>query len=213
MSISNPRGYSHSDWSVLEREEGSNSVSLLWVYWVANDPMPHTPSLISHATSLFTLDVIDPADACRRNITLLYSRTVAVSCRSNLSQFGCWEKQFHLPVQKIVTSVLVLRTLSWVHLSQASFLCSLSKAGSTSRPSEGEYYSQRIIIKKKPNKTKNHHICDFTCLLVLSYPTISQRMYRGDASPCLHQTWKRSAHASRPHPAQIAFFPTLLVLN
>lgn len=154
MSISNPRGYSHSDWSVLEREEGSNSVSLLWVYWVANDPMPHTPSLISHATSLFTLDVIDPADACRRNITLLYSRTVAVSCRSNLSQFGCWEKQFHLPVQKIVTSVLVLRTLSWVHLSQASFLCSLSKAGSTSRPSEGEYYSQRIIIKKKTKQNK-----------------------------------------------------------
>lgn len=208
MSLSNPRGYSLSDWSVLQREEGSNSVSLLWVYWVSNDPLPHTSSLISHATSLFTLDVIDPADACRRNITLWYSRTVATSCRSNLSQFGCWEKQFHLPVQKIVTRVLVLRTLSWVHLNQASLLlCSLSKAGSTSRPSGGEYYSQR------GGKNTKHHICDFTCLLVLSNPTISQRMYRGDASPCLHQTWKRRAHASRPHPAQIAFFPTLLVRN
>lgn len=141
-------------------KERKDPIQFLSSESIGSPMTPHTPSLISHATSLFTLDVIDPADACRRNIiTLWYSRTVAVSCRSNLSQFGCWEKQFHLPVQKTVTSVLVLRTLSWVHLSQASFLlCSLSKAGSTSRPSEGEYYSQRIKKPKTKKTNKTPHL-------------------------------------------------------
>lgn len=196
--------------SVLGREEGSNSVSLLSLMGLQWPYASHTKSHLTCHVS-FHIRCHRPCRCMQKEHPLWNSRTVAASCRSNLSQSGCWEKQFHLPVQKTAMSVLALRTLSWVHLSQAPFLlCSLSKAGSTSRPSEGKYYSQRI--KKKKNPTK-HHICDFICLLVLSYPTISQSMYRGDASPCLHQTWKRRAHASRPHPAQIASFPTLLVLN
>lgn len=197
--------------SVLGREEGSNSVSLLSLMGLQWPYASHTKSHLTCHVS-FHIRCHRPCRCMQKEHhpmelqdcgCLLQEQPITIWMLRKAIPFACAETAM---------SVLALRTLSWVHLSQAPFLlCSLSKAGSTSRPSEGKYYSQRIK-KKKKNPTK-HHICDFICLLVLSYPTISQSMYRGDASPCLHQTWKRRAHASRPHPAQIASFPTLLVLN
>lgn len=76
----------------------------------------------------------------------------------------------------------------------------------------GKYQSQRIKKQKTTQNQKKNHSCDFTCLLVLSYPTVKSKYVPWEyASLCLHQTWK-GAHVSRLHTAQIAFFPTLQVL-
>lgn len=188
--------------SVLRREKASNSVSplsLKSLQWL----MPHTPSPISHVVSFH----IRSHRPCWRNITLWYSRTVATSIRSNLSQSGCWKKQFHLLVQKMATSVLVLTTLSsnsslfllkgWKHL-QAKW--------------RGKYQSKGIKTKTKtPKKKPPKTSLDFTCLLVLSYSTVKSKYVPWKYNPMLTLTCKR-AHVSRLHTAQIALFSTLLVL-
>lgn len=202
-----PWGHSLSDWRGLSEvcwEERKHPIqSPLWVWRVSNDSMPHTPSPISHVVSLH----ISSHRPCWRNITLWYSRTVATSIRSNLSQSGCWKKQFHLLVQKMATSVLVLTTLS----SNSSLL--LLKGWKHFQAKwRGKYQSKGIKTKTKtPKKKPPKTSLDFTCLLVLSYSTVKSKYVPWKCKPMLTLTCKR-AHVSRLHTAQIAFFSTLLVL-
>lgn len=188
--------------SVPRREKASNSVSplnLKSLQWL------HASHTKSHLTCCVSLHIRSHRP-CWRNITLWYSRTVATSIRSNLSQSGCWKKQFHLLVQKMATSVLVLTTLSsnsllllkgWKHL-QAKW--------------RGKYQSKGIKTKTKtPKKKPPKTSLDFTCLLVLSYSTVKSKYVPWKCKPMLTLTCKR-AHVSRLHTAQIALFSTLLVL-
>lgn len=169
-------------------------------------PMTHASHTKSHLTCRVSFHIRSHRP-CWRNITLWYSRTVATSIRSNLSQSGSWKKQFHLRVQKMATSVLVLTTLSsnssllllkgWKHL-QAKW--------------RGKYQSKGIKTKTKtPKKKPPKTSLDFTCLLVLSYSTVKSKYVPWKCKPMLTLTCKR-AHVSRLHTAQIALFSTLLVL-
>lgn len=71
--------------------------------------MPHTPSRISHVVSLFTLDLTGPAEGTSPYGTPALWLTPSGATYHNLD---AKKKQFHLLVQKMATSVLVLTTLS-----------------------------------------------------------------------------------------------------
>lgn len=112
--------------SVPRREKASNSVSplnLKSLQWL------HASHTKSHLTCCVSLHIRSHRP-CWRNITLWYSRTVATSIRSNLSQSGCWKSN----------SICLCRKwplVCWSLQLWAPILCSFLKAGSTSRQSDG----------------------------------------------------------------------------